>query len=81
MLHFSDYSSVVTSYSDSTLLPSSFTLKRDPGDYIISPPIIQEDLCIYIYVYIFLTVLGLCRCMRAFSSCGEQELLFAEHGL
>ena len=47
------------------------------------------------FIYLFLAVLGLCRCARAFSSCGEQGLLFlavrglliavaslvAEHGL
>ena len=46
-------------------------------------------------IYLFLAALGLRCCMRAFSSCGEQELLFvvvhrlliavaslvAEHGL
>ena len=47
------------------------------------------------FIYLFLAVLGLCCCTRAFSSCGEQGLLFvvvsglliavaslvAEHGL
>ena len=47
------------------------------------------------YFYLFLAVLGLCCCTRAFSSCGERGLLFvvlrllltaaaslvAEHGL
>ena len=33
-------------------------------------------------INLFLAVLGLCCCMRAFSSCGEQGLLFVvEHGL
>ena len=46
-------------------------------------------------IYLFLAALGLCRCARAFSSCGERGLLFivarglliavaslvAEHGL
>ena len=27
-------------------------------------------------IYLFLAVLGLCCCVRAFSSCGEQGLLF-----
>ena len=31
---------------------------------------------IQLFIYLFLTVLGLHCCMRAFSSCGEQELLF-----
>ena len=50
----------------------------------------------YLHIYLFiLAVLGLCCCVRAFSSCGERELLFvavcglliavaslvAEHGL
>ena len=48
-----------------------------------------------IFIYLFLAVLGLCCCVGAFSSCGEQGLLFivvcrlliavaslvAEHGL
>ena len=48
-----------------------------------------------VFIYLFLAALGLCCCMRAFSSCGEQGLLFvavrgliiavvslvAEHGL
>ena len=28
------------------------------------------------FIYLFLAVLGLCCCVRAFSSCGEQGLLF-----
>ena len=34
------------------------------------------------FIYLFLAELGLCCCARAFSSCGEQGLLFvAVHGL
>ena len=29
-----------------------------------------------IFIYLFLAALGLCCCTRAFSSCGEQGLLF-----
>ena len=50
---------------------------------------------IYLFIYLFLAALGLCCCTWAFSSCGEQGLLFiavcglliavaslvAEHGL
>ena len=50
---------------------------------------------IYLFIYLFLAALGLRCCTRAFSSCGEQGLLFivvrglliavaslvAEHGL
>ena len=50
---------------------------------------------IYLFVYLFMAVLGLRCCVQAFSSCGEQGLLFvavrglliavaslvAEHGL
>ena len=54
------------------------------------------DFLKFIYfIYLFLAVLGLCCCTRAFSSCGEQGLLsvavcgllivvvslVAEHGL
>ena len=28
------------------------------------------------FIYLFLAVLGLCCCARAFSSCGERGLLF-----
>ena len=28
------------------------------------------------FIHLFLAVLGLCCCVRAFSSCGEQGLLF-----
>ena len=39
------------------------------------------NLFIY-FIYLFLAVLGLCCCTRAFSSCGELGLLFvAVHGL
>ena len=31
---------------------------------------------IFIYLYLFLAVLGLCFCARAFSSCGERGPLF-----
>ena len=52
-------------------------------------------LCVSFFFNLFLAALGLCCCMRAFSSCGERGLLFvavrglfiavvclaAEHGL
>ena len=31
---------------------------------------------IYLFIYLLLAALGLCCCVRAFSSCGEQGLLF-----
>ena len=31
---------------------------------------------IYLFIYLFLAALGLCCCAWAFSSCGEQGLLF-----
>ena len=31
---------------------------------------------IYLFVYLFMAALGLCCCVRAFSSCGERGLLF-----
>ena len=37
---------------------------------------------IYLFILLFLAVLGLCFCARAFSSCGEWGLLFVVvHGL
>ena len=49
-------------------------------------PEILEDFTILspltFFFFFFLSVLGLCCCTRAFSSCGEQGLLFvAVHGL
>ena len=35
----------------------------------------QEPGILYIYIH-FLAALGLCCCVRAFSSCGERGLLF-----
>ena len=32
----------------------------------------------YIYIYIFFGCIGSCCCAQAFSSCGEQGLLFVE---
>ena len=54
-----------------------------------------QFLKVYLFIYLFLAALGLHCCMQAFSSCGEQGLLFvvvrrllivvaslvAEHGL
>ena len=34
------------------------------------------DLCINLFIYLFLAVLGLHCCAQAFSSCGERGLLF-----
>ena len=31
---------------------------------------------LYLFIYLFLAELGLCFCAQAFSSCGEQGLLF-----
>ena len=39
-------------------------------------------LKVHLFIYLFLTGLGLRCCARAFSSCGERGLLFvAVHGL
>ena len=44
-----------------------------------------EGFCFFflnLLIYLFLAALGLCCCTQAFSSCGEQGLLFvAVHGL
>ena len=44
---------------------------------------LKEHLFIYLFIYLFISAaLGLHCCARAFSSCGEQGLLFvAVHGL
>ena len=47
----------------------------------ISSPILYIAFCLNKFIYIFLAVLGLCCCTQAFSSCGEQGLLFVSvHG-
>ena len=33
-------------------------------------------LSIYLFIYLCMAALGLCCCVRAFSSCGERGLLF-----
>ena len=38
-------------------------------------------LSIYLFIYLYLAVLGLFCCARAVSSCSEQGLLVAVHGL
>ena len=35
-----------------------------------------KKIFIYLFIYLFLAVLGLCCCARDFSSCGERGLLF-----
>ena len=41
-----------------------------------------RGLALNLFIYLFLAVLGLCCCAQAFSSCGEQGLLFVVvHGL
>ena len=67
-----------------------------PGAWPLCPMSKIGFFLIYLYfIHLFLAVLGLCCCARAFSSCGEQGLLFvavrglliavaslvAEHGL
>ena len=63
--------------------------------YLLYFFLINSLLFIYLCIYLFLAVLGLCCCSRVFPSCGEQGLLFivvrglliavaslvAEHGL
>ena len=42
----------------------------------------RGSLNLFYFIYLFLAALGLRCCVRAFSSCGERELLFvAVHGL
>ena len=46
------------------------------GMYLIKPYVLFIYLFIYYFIYLFLVALGLRCCMQAFSSCGEQGLLF-----
>ena len=39
-------------------------------------PFIYLLIFIHLFIYLFLAALGLCCCLWAFSSCGEQGLLF-----
>ena len=41
------------------------------------PNLLRVYLFIYLFIYLFMAALGLHCCTRAFSSCGEQGLLFA----
>ena len=69
-----------------------------PAFYMTSPNLymyLGHFLKLINFIYLFLAALGLCCCMRAFSSCGKRGLLFvavrgiltavaslvAEHGL
>ena len=63
--------------------------------YICNIYVLYVNICIYLFIYSFLSALGLRCCVRAFSNCSKQELLFivvcglliavaslvAEHGL
>ena len=41
----------------------------------------RDFFLINLFIYLFLAALGLCCCMRAFSSCSKRGLLFvAVHG-
>ena len=82
--HFSDPILNSTSSGNSSCAPAWFR----PLLLLCSPGFLF--LKIYVFIYLFLAALGLHCCMRAFSSCGEQGLLFvliavaslvAEHGL
>ena len=47
------------------------------GGFVCSFFFFKADQSYLIYfIYLFLAVLGLCCCVRAFSSCGEWGLLF-----
>ena len=51
--------------------------------HIVKECIFHDPLFLFVcFIYLFMAALGLCCCVRAFSSCGEQGLLFvAVHGL
>ena len=51
--------------------PNSYQVKKLHKDF----PLFFIYLFIY-FIYLFLSVLSLCCCMQAFSSCGERGLLF-----
>ena len=42
----------------------------------VEPPFFKKILFIYLFIYLFLAVLGLCFCARGFSSCGKRGPLF-----
>ena len=44
---------------------------------MLTASVFRESLpYFFCFIYLFLAALGLCCCAQAFSSCGEQELLF-----
>ena len=46
------------------------------GVFVRHNEIYKEKIFFKFYLFYFLTVVGLCCCTQAFSSCGEQGLLF-----
>ena len=46
------------------------------GDPVSVPPLLLFFFKFIYLIYLFLAALGLRCCVRAFSSCGERELLF-----
>ena len=64
------------------LLSTVFKLKKilaqsDDHLFLERHYIKNPHMCFYLLIYLFLAVLGLRCCTRAFSSCGERGLLFA----
>ena len=67
-------------------LPSHLPSRREPGKQKprLKVPISSTEVGIiffsinlfYLFIYLFLAALGFHCCARAFSSCGEQGLLF-----
>ena len=51
-------------------------MKKKAGRFILSNFFLIFKIFISLFIYLVLAVLGLCCCAWAFSSCGEQGLLF-----
>ena len=58
--------------------PGAMTVKAPSPNHWITREFPMVMNFLFVHLYLFLVALGLCCCMHAFSSCGEQDLF--SHG-
>ena len=68
---------LLSSLSSPSCLYSKMMLEKRDNYCFTWPSEADFTYCYYFSTILFLTVLSLCCCLRAFSSCGAQELLFS----
>ena len=66
-----------TCLSASALSPLLHSLEGSKGLWTIRFTNLRYSLTSFLLIYLFLAALGFRCCVQAFSSCGEQGLLFA----